>query len=80
LTLFRRLTLETDRALRCDCGFIARADDEDGLLTQIQRHAVEAHGMALSRDDALMLAFHAQLNENPAITPKSGTRTEGEER
>jgi hypothetical protein len=71
-----------ERVLRCDCGFIARADDEDGLLTQVQRHAVEAHGMVLSRDDALMLAFHAQLNENPpaATTPKPTTRTEGEEK
>jgi hypothetical protein len=48
--------------LHCDCGFEARAADEDGLVAEIQRHAREAHGMALSPDEALLLAFRAELN------------------
>lgn len=47
--------------LQCECGFLARADDEDGLVDVVRRHAHEAHGMALSRDDALLLAFRAEL-------------------
>lgn len=52
-----------ERVLQCDCGFEARAEDEADLLAQIQRHAVEAHGMALSSEQALLLAFRAQLGE-----------------
>jgi hypothetical protein len=52
-----------ERVLQCDCGFEARADDEGELIAQVQRHAVEAHGMALSTEQALLLAFRAQLGE-----------------
>ncbi len=51
-----------DKVLHCDCGFEARAADEDGLVAEVQRHAREAHGMALSHDEALLLAFRAELN------------------
>ena len=37
--------------------------DEDGLVAEVQRHAWEAHGMALSHDEALLLAFRAELDE-----------------
>ncbi len=68
--------------LQCDCGFKARAEDEDGLVAEVQRHAREAHGMALSNDDALLLAFRAELDANPpsTITPKPTSSTEKEER
>jgi Protein of unknown function (DUF1059) len=52
-----------ERVLQCDCGFEARAEDESDLVAQVQRHAVEAHGMALSSEQALLLAFRAQLGE-----------------
>ena len=48
-----------DKVLTCDCGFEARASDEDGLAAAIQQHAWEAHRMALSHDEALQLAAHA---------------------
>jgi hypothetical protein len=51
-----------DRALQCECGFEARADDEGGLVEAVRRHAWEAHQMALSREEALLLAFRAELN------------------
>ena len=54
------------KALQCDCGFETSAHDEDGLVAEVQRHASEAHGMALSHDDALLLAFRAELNEQAA--------------
>jgi hypothetical protein len=45
-----------DKVIHCDCGFDARAEHEDGLVAEVRRHAWEAHGMALSDDEALQLA------------------------
>jgi len=50
-----------DRVLQCDCGFEARAADENELVVAIQRHAREAHGMTLSHDEASLLASRAEL-------------------
>ncbi len=50
--------------LRCECGFEARASDEEGLVAEVRRHAVEVHGMALGHDDALLLAFRAELDRH----------------
>ena len=41
--------------LRCECGVQARADDEDGLVTEVRRHAWQAHRMPPSPADALQL-------------------------
>jgi uncharacterized protein DUF1059 len=54
-----------DKFIHCDCGFDARADHEDGLVAEVRRHAWEAHGMALSPDQALLLAFRAELDATP---------------
>ncbi len=51
-----------EKVLRCDCGFEARAEDEDGLGAEVRRHAWEAHGMALTPHQALLLAFRAELD------------------
>ena len=71
-----------DKVLHCDCGFEARAADEEGLVAEVQRHAREAHGMALSHEEAVLLAFRAELNgETPTTIPHdTTTRTEEEER
>ena len=58
--------------LHCDCGFEARAADEDGLVAEVQRHAREAHGMALSHDEALLLAFRAELDATAPSRKPSG--------
>ena len=50
--------------LHCDCGFEARAANEDEFIANVRRHAWEAHGMALSHDEALLLAFRAELDGN----------------
>ena len=52
-------------------GFEARAGDEEALVEQIRRHASEAHGMTLSRDEALTIA---------RIARNSTARTNEEER
>ena len=71
-----------DKVLHCDCGFEARAAHEDGLVAEVQRHALEAHRMALSDDEALLLAFRAELDETPppTIPRETTTRTDEEER
>jgi predicted small metal-binding protein len=49
--------------LQCDCGFEVHADDEAELVAEVQRHALEAHGMQFSPDEVLQLAFRAELGE-----------------
>jgi hypothetical protein len=61
-----------EKVLQCDCGFEARADHEYGLVAEVQRHAWVAHGMALSPDQALLLAFRAALDAtSPSREPVS---------
>ena len=63
-----------DKVIYCDCGFEARAEHEDELVAEVQRHASEAHGMALSHDEALLLTFRAELNaEAPSAIPPTTT-------
>ena len=64
-----------DTVLHCDCGFEASAGDEDELVAKVQSHAWEAHGMALSHDEALLLAFRAELRESAqrAVSPRETT-------
>lgn len=63
-----------DKVIRCHCGFEARAEHEDELVAEVQRHALEAHGMALSHDEALLLAFRAELDADAGAQPDSGRR------
>jgi hypothetical protein len=74
--------MRVERVLTCECGFEARAEDEDGLVAEVRRHARDAHGMALSHHEALLLAFRAGLDqEAPSTIPrKRTTRTEKEEK
>ena len=68
-----------DKVLHCDCGFEARAADEDDLVAEVRRHAREAHGMELSLDEATLLAFRAGLDEEAPSTI-ARTRNPKEER
>lgn len=68
-----------DKTLTCDCGFIARAPDDVGLVTEVRRHALEAHGMPLSPDEALLLLFHAELAGAIGIPAQPETATETNE-
>jgi len=68
-----------DKTLTCDCGFVARACDEVGLVTEVRRHAWEVHGMLLSHNEALLLLFHAELAGAPAIPSPPQTSAEREE-
>jgi predicted small metal-binding protein len=55
-----------ERTLTCDCGFEARADDDDALVAEIQRHASETHGMELSDDEARALVRRSELRASAA--------------
>jgi hypothetical protein len=69
-----------DKVLHCDCGFEARAEDEDGLVAVVQRHARDVHGMALSHGEALLLAFRVELDSAPPFTtPREKTDPTEEE-
>ena len=66
--------------LHCECGFQARAADEDEFVAVVQRHAGEVHGMALSHEEALLLAFRAELDEQrPPTTSRAKTNRTNEE-
>jgi len=71
-----------DKVLHCDCGFDVRGRGEDRLVAEVRRHAWEAHRMALSHDEALLLAFRAELDEEaPSTIPRETPGpTEEEER
>ena len=59
--------MRVGRVITCECGFDARAADEEGLVAAVRRHAAEAHGMPLSHDEALLLVFHVELAGATAI-------------
>jgi hypothetical protein len=59
-----------------DCGFEARAEDEGELIAQVQRHTLEAHGMVLTTEQTLLLAFRAQLGETAWSHPGVRASTE----
>jgi Protein of unknown function (DUF1059) len=61
------------KVIRCDCGFEARAGHEDELVAEVQRHARDVHGMALSRDEALLLAFRAELDATATANTEEET-------
>ena len=49
-----------DKTVRCDCGHeVPRRQRDAELVAEIRRHALEAHGMRLARDQALVIASSA---------------------
>ena len=42
--------------VKCDCGFVLRSDNDDGLVAGVQAHAREEHKMTLTRDQVLAMA------------------------
>jgi hypothetical protein len=51
------------KVLRCDCGYEVSADSDEELVADVRRHALDAHGMELTAEDALLMAFRVQLDE-----------------
>lgn len=65
--------------LECECGFEASADDEDGLVVEIRRHAREEHGMTLSLGEALLIASRAVSVGSPGRDPHRAVRNRQKE-
>jgi predicted small metal-binding protein len=47
------------KIINCDCGRVVRGDSDDELVAAVQKHAREAHGMELTREQILALAVPA---------------------
>ena len=50
-----------DKEVRCECGYEVTLTDEAELITEIRRHAREAHGIAFSVEEALLVVLRSQL-------------------
>jgi predicted small metal-binding protein len=68
-----------DKPLRCDCGYQPTAIDEPGLVDEIRRHAREAHGVAFTVEDALLVVLRSELELSRAPR-QTATRRDEEER
>jgi len=44
------------KVIQCPCGVMIRAADVDQVVAEAQIHAKEAHGMQLTREQALAMA------------------------
>lgn len=44
------------KRIQCDCGFVAREEDDDTLVEVVQEHAREVHNMDLTREQVLAMA------------------------
>lgn len=66
--------------ITCECGFEARAADEEELIAEVRRHAAEAHCMPLSHEEALLLVFRAELAAQPTTPRKTTDLPEEEEK
>jgi predicted small metal-binding protein len=44
------------KVVRCSCGIEIRAENEQTLVADVQRHAKEAHDLTLSEEQVLAMA------------------------
>jgi predicted small metal-binding protein len=44
------------KVIKCDCGFVVRADTDDELVTAARQHAKEVHDMDLTAEQILAMA------------------------
>lgn len=49
------------KVLSCECGYEVTATDEAELVEEIRRHARDAHGIAFSVEDALLVVLRSEL-------------------
>ena len=70
--------MSTEAVITCECGFEARAADEERLVAEVRRHAAESHCMPLTHEEALLLVFRAELAAQ-FTTPRETTDPSEEE-
>ena len=44
------------KVIRCPCGFVVRAESDNALVAKAQEHAMQAHGMELTPEEAMSMA------------------------
>ena len=44
------------KVIQCPCGYSMREEDEDALVRSAQAHALTAHGLELTREQAMAMA------------------------
>ena len=49
---------------RCDCGYRVKARTEEEQVAEIRRHALEAHGIAFSAEEALLVLLRSELESS----------------
>jgi Protein of unknown function (DUF1059) len=59
-----------DKVLSCECGYEVTATDEADLVEEIRRHALDAHGIAFSVEDALLVVFRSELESSEVSTER----------
>ncbi|HET7129355.1 MAG TPA: hypothetical protein VFJ93_09810 [Gaiellaceae bacterium] len=49
------------KGFRCDCGYRLREQTEELRVTEVRRHAFEAHGISFSVEEALAVLMRLEL-------------------
>jgi predicted small metal-binding protein len=44
------------KVVKCDCGFVAKTENEEKLVTEVQKHAKEQHHINVTREQVLAMA------------------------
>jgi len=44
------------KVINCPCGWTARAESDDDLVEQVQKHAKEVHDQVTTREEILAMA------------------------
>lgn len=45
--------------VNCECGWVMRSDNQEELISEVERHARDDHGMAdVTREEILEMAEH----------------------
>jgi predicted small metal-binding protein len=45
------------KVIQCPCGTVIRAEDDETIVSQAQRHAKDVHAMELTREQVLAMAI-----------------------
>lgn len=53
---------EAAGGVRCDCGYALTARTEQRRLAEVRRHALEAHGISFSAEEALAVLVRFELD------------------
>jgi Protein of unknown function (DUF1059) len=64
------------QAPRCDCGYRLKARAEEEQVAEIRRHALEAHGLAFSNEEALVVLLRSELESSEESQLHAGRETD----